>query len=276
MPKWAANALDSDLTHLEEAVSVRMAATMGNLLTCASGETVKEALAQGNTDGLDYLPVRDTDIIVGVLVRQKSIEEPERPVREAMETLHSKMLVSAVDPLLPVLESLDDTLGFRLVVQSGEVRGILTLSDLQKMPVRSLLFARITHAELLLAEVIRSRTGNDPQRWLSTLNEDRRSKVLAKWDNLRKSNTELDRLECTEFADKRDALVELGGLHGWSTKKLTKTLGSVERLRNKVAHASKYASSPDEAKKTIRLTRELGKLIADLRREYRRGTVPQS
>jgi predicted transcriptional regulator len=275
MPKWAANALDSDLTHLEEAVSVRMAATMGELVTCAVGETVKAAFARDNSDGLDYLPVLDTDMIVGVLVRQKSIQLPERPVREAMESLHSKMLVSAVDPLLPVLELLDDTLGFRLVVQSGEVRGILTLSDLQKLPVRSLLFARITHAELLLAEAIRSRTGNDPQRWLNTLNEGRRVKVQAKWDELKKSKAELDRLECTEFADKRDALVELGGLVGWSKTKLTETLGSVERLRNEVAHASEYASSPDEAKKTVRLTRELGKLIADLQHETGRGTVPQ-
>jgi hypothetical protein len=275
MAKWAADALEFDFTHLEDAVSVRMAATMGELLTCAVGETAKAAFAQANLDGLDHLPVLDRDMIVGVLVRQKSVQLPECPVKEAMEPLHSKMLVSAVDPLLPVLESLDDTLGFRLVVQSGEVQGILTLSDLQKLPVRSLLFSRITHAELLLAKVIRSRTGDDSQLWLNTLSEARRAKVLAKWGDLKKSKAELDLLECTEFADKRDALAELGGLLDWSTKKLTETLGSVERLRNKVAHASEYASSPEEAKKTIHLTRELGKLIADLRRETGRGTGQQ-
>jgi hypothetical protein len=124
--------------------------------------------------------------------------------------------------------------------------------------------------------VIRTRTGNEPQRWLRALNEGRQIKVQAKWDDLKKLKAELDLLECTEFADKRDALVELGGLTGWSKNKLTETLGSVERLRNKVAHASEYASSPEEARKTIRLTRELGKLIADLRRETGQGTVPQS
>jgi len=99
---------------------------MGKLLTCAANETAKTAFDRDNSNGLDYLSVLETDRIVGVLVRQKSIQSPARPVRDAMEPLHSKMLVSAVAPLPPVLELLDDTLGFRLVVQSGEVRGVLT------------------------------------------------------------------------------------------------------------------------------------------------------
>jgi hypothetical protein len=279
MGNWATNAIDFDLSHLEDAATVRLVATM-SLVTCGDKETVSAALARDVSGTLDYLPVRDDRSVIGVLCRKNTMD-PDRLVRDVMSTLHSGMLVSAADPLLPVLETLDDDLGFRLVLQDREIRGIVTLSDLQKLPVRPLVFARITHVELLLAELIRQRTQNDDERWLPELSEGRREKLLQKWNALRKANAELTRLECMDFADKRDAVLRLGGLSGWSKNKAKECLEDIEQLRNKVAHAADYAASPEEARRTVFLLRELRRVLDSLRsslgRDEMRGpTAPES
>jgi hypothetical protein len=235
-----------------------------SLVTCGDKDTVLAALARDTSGTFDYLPVRDERSVVGVLCRKQEMGS-NRVVREVMLTLHSGMLVSAVDPVLPVLEMLDDDLGFRLVLQNGEIRGIVTLSDLQKLPVRPLVFARITHIELLLAELIRQRTQNDDERWLSILSPGRREKVLQKWNKLREANAEVTRLECMEFADKRDAVLKLGGLSNWSKNEAEKCLDDIRELRDKIAHAADYAASPEDARRTVFLLRELRRVLGGLR-----------
>jgi hypothetical protein len=89
----------------------------------------------------------------------------------------------------------------------------------------------------------------------------------AKFEELKTGHSELDMLEATDFCDKRDLVVELGGLPGWSKNKLEKALKRIEDLRNQVAHASGYADSRDQALRVVAQTQILRDLIAVLRNE---------
>ncbi|MBV5269366.1 MAG: hypothetical protein JZU55_04890, partial [Afipia sp.] len=44
---------------------------------------------------------------------------------------------------------------FRFLVTGTEISGLVSLSDLQRLPVRAALFGVITHLEMVMTEVIR-------------------------------------------------------------------------------------------------------------------------
>ena len=58
-----------------------------------------------------------------------------------------------------------------LVLDRSEIRGLVTLSDLQRLPVRTALFGLFIHLELALTEVLRTRLGSGegscPSPWCS-------------------------------------------------------------------------------------------------------------
>ena len=64
------------------------------------------------------------------------------------------MLVSAEEPLPKFLPTLVSS-PYRLVVRGVEIRGIVTLSDVAKLPVRLMAFTLAIHVEVVLADVIR-------------------------------------------------------------------------------------------------------------------------
>lgn len=266
MSSFVSVPVDLELARFEESASVRLAMTF-DVQTCEVGDPVGAVVAKPELAGIDFVPVRKRGSVVGVLARADAMGRLGATVAEVMQPLASEIFVAGSEPLLPVIEALDQEPQFRLVIESRRVLGILTLSDLQKLPVRSLLFGRIAHLELLLMAVIRRRTGGTPERWLPLLNQARSERTKAKFAELRKSRSELDILEATDFCDKRDLIAALGGLPGWSMKQLEKVLRRTEELRNQVAHAAGYADSHEQALGVIALTRDLRDLISILRAE---------
>jgi hypothetical protein len=87
-----------------------------------------------------------------------------------------------------------------------QIAGIVTIADLQKLAVLVLL----THLELLMAAAIRAHFRERPDdEWLVMLG-DRRQRVEQKWQKLKASGREIDRIAATQFADKRRILVKSG------------------------------------------------------------------
>ena len=98
-----------------------------------------------------------------------------------------------------------DASPYRLVVRETEISGIVTRSDLLKLPVRVLAFAMITHLERVLAEVILEACGPNNELWMKYLNQTRRDRISEKQAKLKSGGIDpLLLVELTDFCDKRD------------------------------------------------------------------------
>ena len=143
-------------------------------------------------------------------------------------------------------------------MRGTRIAGIVTISDIQKLPVRPALFLLVTHLELLMAAVIRGHFRHCPDnQWLVLLG-DRRNCVEARWRKLQSKNLAIDQINATYFADKRQILIKSGLLRSSRTK-AEKEFGAIEELRNDLAHASDYALTLDGAQKviaTVKLSRK--------------------
>jgi len=60
----------------------------------------------------------------------------------------------------------------RLVVSGCEINGLVSLSDLQKLPVRAALFTMVTHLEMVMANFIRRHCGAYAE-WQRSLPDER-------------------------------------------------------------------------------------------------------
>ena len=224
----------------------QIATPRDQLETCAREESIA-AVQERNTNGYDYLPVEDGGSIVALFhTRPYWHQTPVRGVvGDTMDPLSDVNLIGAEASILDFLRDVD-TRPFRLVVSGGGIGGFVAWSDLQKLPVRTALFALITGFELTMYEAIRSRHPT-MEDWLSLLKPGRQDKVRETIEKSHKTDSEVDALLYTQFCDKATIVQRCCRLEGSKT-----LLGRIERLRNKVAHANSYVTCRQDADKACR------------------------
>ena len=120
-------------------------------------------LANSNPD-FDQFPVKQGDATVGILLRQG--EHDGKTVREAMQPLREGLIVSADMPIADLIPQLRES-HYRLVLRGGCIDGLVTQSDLLKLPVRLVVFALITHLEQIMTDVVSGHWPNDS--WFAKL-----------------------------------------------------------------------------------------------------------
>jgi len=127
----------------------------------------------------------------------------------------------------------------------------VTLSDLQRLPVRAALFGLVTNLEIIMIEVIR-RVFGSTEDWFDRLSPGRQQKVRETIEEAQRGDRFVDALLFTQIVDKatiiRRSPLSPGKIHQRDIKK-------IETLRNGVAHANDYADSPDAAKQTCEAVR---------------------
>jgi len=210
-----------------------------DLHTCADSDDAFRVFDDTNVEIYDQIPVRKNGRIVGVLERRDGTRSGA--ARDHMRTLENTLLVSAEGPLMSFIRTADAS-PYRLVVRETEVSGIVTRSDLLKLPVRVLAFAMITHLESLMADAIRRECGADDDQWMKYLNQTRREKLSKKHEKLSSGRIDLPLLELTDFCDKRDIVKILRHFGSDFEHQLKR----IEGLRNKLTHAGEFAAD-DEA-----------------------------
>jgi hypothetical protein len=87
-------------------------------------------------------------------------------------------LIGADASLLTFIRNADRQM-CRLVVSGPEMNGLVSLSDLQQLPVRAALFAMVTHLEITMAQAIR-REFNQSEDWMDCLSIERKSNLCKK------------------------------------------------------------------------------------------------
>lgn len=247
---------------LDRGATVELVATFEpDLVRCQAGALLFDVLTGAEFDEFDYVPVHRDEQVVGLLRRREVLTAKPRLgrpghallVSDLMHPLDESILVAAETGLLAFIAEADRH-PCRLVIKGTRIAGIITIADLQKLPVRLVLFALVTHVELLMLEVLRARfrSGED---WSEALNPDRRSRVDQKWRKLRSGNLGIDKWTATEFGDKVDVLMRTVTLDDVALGTARRQLVLIEELRNSVTHAGDYALTPENACKTVETVR---------------------
>jgi hypothetical protein len=156
-----------------------------------------------------------------------------------MQPLSEGVIVSADMPIAELIPQLRES-HYRLILRGGRMDGLVTQSDLLKLPVRMLLFGLISHLELCLRALVRERA--PWPKWLELLEPERRKTVRSKLEDLRKARFEPDPLEFSNFSDVLDVLAQQPDL-GDSFRD---EANLIRILRNDIAHAKTYISSADD------------------------------
>jgi hypothetical protein len=238
---------------MEASFTVRLISTFEpSLVSCLEDDLVRKVCESDRYRSFDYLPVKRDDRIIGLLsmaeVKSYSDDSTD-PVTKHMRQIDDTTLISSDVGILSFVEHAEEH-PCRLVLSGMKIDGIVTLADLQKLPVRPPIFFLITHLELLMATVLRSRFKDDD--WLDMLQPTRRKNIEDKWSTLRAGNMEIDRIHATEFCDKRDVILKSDlRLPNLSRTQAEKQLREVEELRNNLAHAGDIASNETRALQTV-------------------------
>ena len=202
-PAFGPEIFDLTMKGLEAGLKVGDIATYG-FFACDGDDDAAEVMTCTDLLPFDCIPVREGDRVAGVLERNGDV--PMGTARERMRRLDEGLLVSSDEPLKGFIPLLVEA-PHRLVVHGARIEGIVTRSDVHKLPVRLLAFALVTHLEMTMAEVIVTRSRGDD--WKERLSARRQRKVIEKFEKLRTENFDPPLIELTDFCDKRDVLAPI-------------------------------------------------------------------
>jgi CBS domain-containing protein len=238
------------LSSVEEGLTVGLISTF-DLRCCNVDDDLKDVVSHQELREFDYVPVKEGNEIIGLLHRvTHDTEDVTGRVRDVMCPLRGDLIVSADTGILSYIQGADER-PCRLVLRGSRLDGIVTLSDLQRLPTRPALFLLVTHVELLMAQWVRLSRGSSEERILPVLSSKRRKAVKEKWTRLQRNDLALDVLSATEFKDKRTLLL-CSELPFGDAAAAETDLEVVEDLRLSVAHAGDYALSIENALKTVK------------------------
>jgi hypothetical protein len=227
---------EETLRGLETGLHVRHIALFG-LVTCKADDLVGEVRRSMSPQVIDHVPVKRGRKIVGVLHLKTTSDDGD--AGSQMKAFREVRLVAAETPLITYLREAGNT-PYALVHTGQGACGIVTRSDLQKLPVRLLAFAVITHLEMQMADVMRLVYPSPSKKWLSTLTKKRESDLVERWEKLGANSEDVDLIEASEFCDKRKVV---GRLALWGREQVTgfkRELVGIEKLRNGLAHANNF------------------------------------
>jgi CBS domain-containing protein len=231
------------------------------LRTCTAHEPISDVVER-NPEEFDFIPVVDENQrYVGMF---NALAQRDRrtlgTVWQCFSPLSEDNLIGADASILGFLLDADRR-PCRLVISGARIVGLVSISDLQRLPVRAALFALITGFEMTMADFIRH-TCLEDRDWLKLLTDKRQRKIEDERSKAKADDSYVDMLLFTQFCDKKE-IVELQFLEA-RREALRDVLDKIERLRDSAAHANEYASSRGEAEGVCEAVRELLNLRDEL------------
>lgn len=234
------------IDHIVNAMSVR---TVAETIECVDGsDSFCGACGTMYEKRFDVLGVRENGRVVGYVPRSHCdmhLSE-STPCSIVMLGTAGEFRESTFDPSLKLYDALQElTRRQRLFIrdtESGDVVGIVTRADLQKAPVRIMIFAYIAVFEIHLTELIRDRYPGEEWKTLVTVrrNQERdRNKRMTVGE-------ETDLLDCLDLSQKFDIVVKTRDiLADLDLQELDIDLlfRDIKDLRNALAHGHSLANT---------------------------------
>ena len=144
----------------------------------------------------------------------------------------------------------------------GAVGGIITMSDLQKPPVRMWLFGMITLLEMRTSRLIELKCPGDS--WKQYLSESRLQKAEALLEERKRRNQNLELIDCLQISDKGQIIArneEIRRLTRMQSRRQTEqVIKMLESLRNNLAHSQDIISCDWET--IVRLCKDMERVIS--------------
>jgi len=228
------DSLEAVLGALEYSLNVALIATF-ELKTCGADEQWRVVLASDTTTRYDQFPVKEEANIIGVLERENRYGEGQS-VRDVMRPLDDAVVVASSTGILPYINLAADS-HYHLVLSGHRISGIVTPSDLLKLPVRTMLFTLISHLEATMAQLIEAAYPHE--EWVNYLSTGRLKKLEAELQEQEAAGLEAGRLLLTQFADKRDIL-EKGLIKSSERSRFRADMNVLRKLRDQVMHSNNY------------------------------------
>jgi hypothetical protein len=158
------------LNHLENTLTASHIAAFPVLCWSPADDVVKvrEEISQDSLD-FSHVPIRDGNGHVRWIAYREDLNEKHGPLKKHARPLEERHVVDASRPLRDILLLLQEH-GVLLVrsPESGQpdgISGIINHADIQKTPVRMLLFAQITEIEARLRNQVSCKCRKDHFNW---------------------------------------------------------------------------------------------------------------
>ncbi|MCK4508669.1 MAG: hypothetical protein KAU27_09015 [Desulfuromonadales bacterium] len=155
------------------------------------------------------------------------------------------------DDLIPDTANLIDVVKSLAINQQcfvtilDRVGAIITLTDLEKPPMRMFLFGMITMIEMTMTEILRQRYANNS--WQEFLSEKRLALAKKLQEERNRRGQQVELLDCLQFGDKGWIITyneEIRAALGHQSRQETrKAVKEFESLRNNLAHTQEIIPS---------------------------------
>jgi hypothetical protein len=249
---------------LNQAASIRHIATFHDLASVDISDPVA-ALDGDEFSQFDYIVAVKEQEVCGLVDRRYATSlslAADDIIDRVLMPISNGILISAESGILEYVLKAEETPA-RLVLSGDQIDGIITIADLQKLPVRTAVFSMIMHLELVLTAVLRELIP-DPKSIFAMLPKARQTTRAEKFQDLHDNDLCIDEWGALDFCDKRDLLCKFVEGFGKNKKKCATDLKGIERIRNSLAHGGEYALTRKRTSKFIAAARSTREWIKTL------------
>lgn len=185
-------------------------------------------------------------------------DSPGEPVERRAHPIDATHLVTSDLGLAEALDLLRDR-SFLFVIEGGGVAGIITPSDLQRVPVSMVVLSLILAAEAGMDQLILAHYGEEG--WLDHLSEERRGRLEERYADLVRRNLETTRLELLMLEDRLRLVGRVGRYRealGFRTRKAFESRAEhLKRVRDALAHGRNLLDVEPDGRRALDRVREI-------------------
>lgn len=226
------------LQQLQELItSITVSAISEPLESVSASENISKALAIMNARSFDVLGVNDDHgTIVGYI---EKADFQKGSVKDFIKKFNVENIIShsacLEDRFLDIYNR-----GQMFVLNGDGIRGIVTAADLQKIPIRIMIFGIISLLEMSLIEWISIRYPQD--EWKDLISPERLDKAWKLYEERKRVNQEISLVVCLQLCDKTTILLKsdeniYSQIGFTSNGKAKDVFKKIQNLRDYLAHS---------------------------------------
>lgn len=238
------------------------------IFTCFYEDNAEDIKKKMEELDFDFYGVEKDGIVIGYI---KKDELKVGMIYQFVHYFDLGDLVSESTSLIDLLKIMKNTNPI-FVLEMNKVKKIITISDLQKQPIRMLVFGLISLLEMFLLDLINQEYKDES--WKSHLNDDRLHNAIKLYNIRKEKNEGIGLIDCLQLSDKGRIIKntpELRKLLNFdSNTKLNQFFDGIEKLRNNTAHSQEYVYQDfNEFLDKITRVQELLSVLEDEQRHFR-------
>lgn len=217
---------------LDDSLVVRHIST--RMETCRGDQQAADVRAYMEERNFDVMALLDGERISRYVARKLL---GEGTCHDHGRRIEPTEIVSSTTPLIDLLPHMKNR-DHLFVLDGARLESIVTSADLQKPPVRMLLFGLVSLFDMFLLTLVRKHCPEDAIR--ESLKPDRLTVAQKLYEARKARNEEIDLADCLQICDKRDLILKFvghGGLGFESKGKAERLFKGAEALCNRLAHS---------------------------------------